>query len=728
MNDDEIKGLLQREIKSARSNDDTELAANRRKALEYYKGEMTDLKPEPGRSSVVSRDVADHVGWILPQLMRTFCASASIVDIEPTELGVAVLPTEIRGFEQMTPEQLREAMEQEQNRRADEQARNAEILLNHIFWKENKGYRVLRDASWDSLVVKNAVVKVFNDDTPEYATQFMSNLLRPDMDKLEADDEVEVTHETKTQTDIGGETVDVFEVKVKRLKSKSRRKIVVIPPEDYFQDEEATSTEDARFRAHRMDKTRSDLIAMGFDRKVVMDLGTDKDDDPEDRARGKDDDQQNDLADKSMETIELFECYLKVDVDDDGLAEVIRAYYAGTRSGGELLDWEVWEDEGPFYDIPCDPIPHRWDGNSIADETMDIQRVKTAMWRQFNDNIYASNNPQRFVLGEIVNPDELFAPTFGGAVFGKPGSSVTDLKVPMVAEQALAGMTYADEVAAKRTGVSRQSQALDPEGLNNQSATANQNNKDAAYSQVEQIARDMAELGWEPIFSALLRLEIKYQDKPRKIRYNKKWIDIDPRPWNADMALTVNVGLGTGSRDRDLLMLRQVLESQLLMADRFMAAGAVDDAIDMLPKIVATMVKMAESAGLRNPTDFYPEYTEDKVAKLKQMAAERAKQPSPDMAKAQADAQLQQQKLAADQQNTQAKMAMDAQQSEADLMIRREQIAAEMELKREQLAAELSLKREQMAAELQLQREIGMFKASQVNASTSAVHVGGEPG
>ncbi|HTH11017.1 MAG TPA: hypothetical protein VMA55_15725, partial [Acidovorax sp.] len=420
--------------------------------------------------------------------------------------------------------------------------------------------------------------------------------------------------------------------------------------------------------------------------------------------------------------------YLKVDVDDDGIAETIRAYYAGTTSGGELLDWEVWEDEGPFYDIPCDPIPHRWDGNSIADETMDLQRSKTAMWRQFNDNIYASNNPQRFAVGEIINPDELFSPTFGGVIFGKAGTTLVPLEIPMVADKALAGMAYADEVAAKRTGVNRQSMALDPEALQNQSATANQNNKDAAYTQVEQIARDMAELGWKPIFRALLKLEIKHQDRERLIRMGGKPIKIDPRHWNADMDITVNVGLGTGSRDRDMMMLRLVLDTQIAMADRFVENGLSQDAIDMLPKINSTLVKMAESAGLRNPADFYPEYTEEKVAQLKQMAAERAKQPSPDAIKAQNDAQLQQQKLEADQKNNQAKIAMDARQAEMDMVIRREQIAAEMELKREQLAAELMLKREQMAAELALQRDIGMFKASQATASTSAVHVGGEPG
>ncbi|HTH10034.1 MAG TPA: hypothetical protein VMA55_10740, partial [Acidovorax sp.] len=145
MTDDEIKGLLQREIKAARSNDDTELAKNRRDALDYYRGDMErDLPAEKGRSSVVSRDVADTVGWMLPSLMRVFCASDRIVMAEP-------VGTEDEGL-----------------------AQEATDGLNHIFWKDNPGYKILRDATWDSLVLKNAVVKVYNDDTPEYAVSFHS--------------------------------------------------------------------------------------------------------------------------------------------------------------------------------------------------------------------------------------------------------------------------------------------------------------------------------------------------------------------------------------------------------------------------------------------------------------------------------------------------------------------------------------------------------------------------
>lgn len=677
LTDDEIKGLLVREIRSARSNDDSELAASRREALEYFNGVMKDVPAEVGRSSVVSRDLADTVGWMLPSIMRVFCASDRMVVAEPV------------GEED------------------DDMADNATDGLNYVFWKDNPGYRILRDATWDALVLKNAILKVYHDDTPKYATTFHSGLTDDDLALIEADEDAEITHQTTTtemQVVLDPATgrpvempVNVHEVKVKRLKSRGRRVIECIPPEDYLQDSAAITTEAARFKAHRSEKTRSELIEMGFDRKTVESLGTAKEDEADEQARDDHYEDDKDAAEKSMQLIELYECYLKVDCDDDGIAETIRAYYAGNKDGGNLLDWEVWEDEGPFFDIPCDPVPHRWDAKSIADETMDMQRVKTVLWRQGLDNTYATNNPQRFVKGKLLNPDELFSPSFGGAVFGDANSSVENLAVPFVANHAYEALTYADEVIQRRTGVGRQSMALDPDALQNQTATANQNNKDAAYSQVELVARDMAELGWKPFFRALLQLEIRHQDKPRQVRMGKKSVTIDPRSWNADMDITINVGLGTGSRDRDMMMLQQVLGSQLSLADRFMATGATEQAIDMLPKVINTMTKIAESAGLRNPDAFYPEDTDAIVAELKKLAAQPKPNPVVEAERAKLEAKIEETRI-----QSEAAVVKEKAQLEADALTNEQTQAFE----RYKLDREYAFKEK----ELRQQRDLELMK------------------
>lgn len=503
--------------------------------------------------------------------------------------------------------------------------------------------------------------------------------------------------------------VRVHEVKIKRLKSKGRIVIKCIPPEDYLQDKDAVTTAEARFRGDRCRKTRSDLIEMGFDPDIVGGLASGGLEGGEKQARDQGFERSGDAADQSMEEIDLYEVYPRADIDGDGIAETLRVYYAG----GEVLYWEVWEDEGPYFDIPCDPIPHRWDGRSIADDTMDVQKNKTALLRAFMDNVYASVNPQRFATGDIVNPEQLFSPTFGGTIFGKANATLVNVEVPLVAGSALQALAYQDEVAQRRTGVSRQSMALDPEALQNQSATANQNNKDASQSQVELVARDMAELGWKPVFRALLKLMIRHQDQPKTIRMGKKPVRIDPRHWNADMDITIDIGLGTGSRDRDMAMLQGILGSQIALVDRFAGSGFPEKALEMVPRVLATLKKLAESAGLRNPDGYFPDLMPEEMQAALLRIQQMKQQGDP-----KAEATAARLKL-----ETDYKMA----HLQAETAFEQEKLKADVQLQRERLAAEMQIKREQMLLEVEM-KAAGLGVAGSAGLPGGAVRFGGEVG
>lgn len=700
LSEDQLSAIIAQQIELAKHHDKHEREGDRAKAIDYFMGNMDAyVPPEANRSRVVSRDVADTVGWMLPPIMRVFTASDRMAIAEPV------------GSEDM------------------EFAKQATDGLNYVFWKDNRGYEIVYAVTWDALVTKKGIVKTWYDDTPVYATSFHSGLtedqvallLQPD----EEGNEPEVLAQTKhDKVDEFDRPYDCYDLKIKRLKSKGKFVVDAIPPEEFLIDGDAIYTDEAAFTDHWQKKTRSDLVGMGYAKDIIWTIPeAARADTPEELAR-KLFTETGDATDKSMELVDYHECFVRVDVDGDGEAELIRACYAGNKTG-KLLDWEVWEDEHPFDDIPCEPIPHRWDARSAADETMDIQDVKTVLTRQFLNNTYWVNNPQRFAQGKIKNPDALDNPVFGQTVWGDAGSAVTDLPVPYIGDKALLALQHFDEVRQARTGVGRQSMALDPEALQNQTAEASRNQRDAAYSQAELTARNMAEWGWKKVFRKLLKLMIKHQDYPRKIMLNpKKEVTIDPRFWNADMDVTINVGLGTGSRDRDLMMLQTVLQTQLSLADRFMAAGATEDAIDLLPKIIQTMTKMAESAGIRNPEDFYPEYTEDKVAKLKQLAA--APKPNPKIeeiqAKAQSDAQLKQVDAQVAMHEAQLKAEGEVAKNQAELEADLQTKAADREnaIALENIKArnaivlkemDLQFQREKMAHDAQIQRESMMNTA-----------------
>lgn len=710
MGEEEIKALVAREISLAQ---DKRVARSKdhEKALRYYRGDMSEYLPaEEGRSRAVSRDLADTVGWILPGIMRVYTASEHMAVCEP-----------------VGPED-------------DQWAKAATDGVNYVFWKENDGYRVIYDATWDSLVVRNGVVKTWWDDTPKYKVSFHSGLTEEEYSILVGGDDVEVvqlTEKSETVTDPEtGQPMDVsmFDCKIKRKVAGGQVRVETIPPEDFGISDEATTTAEARFKYHRCDKTRSDLIEMGFDKDVVMSLGLASTEETNETF-ARDEYEQTDEVDPSMEIVDYYECYMRVDHDGDGIAELLKICYAGDSGGGVVLEWEEWEDEDPFDDIPCNPMPHRWEATSISDETMDVQEIKTALIRGGLDNTYATNNPQRFVKGKILNPDQLFSPSFGGAIFGEANSEVVNLAVPYMAQHTMAAIAYQDQVIERRTGVSRSTMALDPEALQNQTATSVQASRDAAYSQIELIARNQAELGWKKVFRKILKLEIKHQDKARQIRMRGKFTEVDPRHWNADMDITINVGLGTGSRDRDMAMLQSVLQNQWLLTDKLAGAGVMDKAVAMLPYIVTTLNKQAEAAGIRNPETFYPEVTQETVQSIMQTMAQKAQQPDPkvqaEMAKTQAQMQGDQAKAQMQMQveSTKAAQQMEIERAKVaeEAKLKREQMMLDAEMKREQVVAEMGLKREQLAAEIQLKRELGMLNA-QVTAATSQVHMGGDPG
>lgn len=672
MADDELGALVQTEIADAIDYDRSDFLKSRVRAIEYYRGEMNDLACEEGRSSVVTHDVADVIGWMLPSLMRVFFSTDELVKYEP------------------------EGPEDEAS------CQQASDYVNYVVLRECRGYQVFWDVFHDTLLHGNGIVKHWWDRTPKVTTHILSGLTEDQLALVAAEEGVEVLEhsETNDYPELG----ILHDVKISRTYAGGCLKTMAIPPEEFLIDRQATEIEDARFVGHRTLKTRSELIEMGLDREMVEalpgfgSLGFDE------VATARRDDVGAYLApagkDRATEEVEIVEAYVKADRDGDGVAETLRVLVGGDGNT-HVLDWEVWEEEAPFTDFVAERVPHRWEGRSAFDDTQDIQRVKSTLLRQLLDNLYQTNIPDRVVNEDVVrNPDALFERKIGNVirVQGDPNLAVANTTVAFVAKEALTGLDYMDQIIERRTGVSRSTMALDMEALQNQSATAVNAQQTAAYSKIELIARNFAEMGFRRFFRCCLKLIVQNQDRPKTIRLRNKWVEMDPRGWNANMDATINVGLGSGSRDRDMVFLQMVLQAQ-----RELLAATGGPSTPYGAKLAMathhSMSKLVEMSGLKNPEAYFPELTPED---LQAMAQPR---PDPEMVKVQAQAEAKQ----------------------AEIQLKREEAAAETQLKRDQFVAEMALKREQLTAELALKRELGFYN-SDMKAATSGVHVGGQPG
>jgi hypothetical protein len=718
---------------------DSELTPDRERAILYYQGKVPDVPAMDGRSQYTSRDVSSVIGQALPGLMRVFTASDCIVKFEPEEEG------------------------------DEEGAKQASDYINYCFMRDNNGYKILYDASWDALSNKDAIVKQFWDKKKRVRTFFHTGVTEEEIAVLmfEEDsrtimEEVERSKPYEQQRQVGidemgqpvVDMVTLYDVKIKRTTEQGRLSYETLAPENFLVNEGALDLRvNWRFQAELASNvTRSDLIAMGFKRDRVDSIPAFSviDTSPEDMARRNLVTGFAQVGDKSMERVDLYECYIKMDINDDGLAEVVKVMLAGGASGSEILDWEEWEDETPYSKIPCNPIPHRFESESIADDTMDVMKYKTVVGRQMIDNLYLSNLPQPVVeQNSILNMDALANPGLGVPIIKKANSAPIDWNLtPFIGDKALLVMAHFDQILKMRTGISSESLSLDADTLQNQSATASNNMKDAAYSKTELIARNQSEYGgWKDVFAKSLRIVVKNQDRPRTIRLRDEWVEMDPRSWNSDMDAIIDVGLGTGSRERDMMMMQQVNMAQKEMAVIFRDSGLTKEAIELIPKIVKSAQKMTESAGVRNSSDFFPDFNEERIQELISQAEEAKGQPDPETQKAQmkieAESQIKQadmqmkaqqaeQQMQIDVQKLQADSQLQAQRMQMEFHLKREQMQAELQMKAQQLNAELAMAQQQWEAEFALQREqtaAGLhIKAAQAASKSSNVRPGGKPG
>lgn len=701
LDDDELLALIDEEIAVAISFDNDPEHDARQVALAYYdadRGQMNrDVPHVEGWSQVNAKTVQETVDLALPGIMRVFDAP-DVVGFLPRRPG------------------------DEQN------ASQASEYLNYLWQNDLNGYLVLYTAVHDALVVRNGIIKHYWDFTPEYCVEEMYGLDQGQFLEIARDPDVNLLGVQRRPINLGtdmetGEAlmVDSFDVRVRRQESGGRLCVENVPPEDFGVSPEARGNlKKARCIWHRYVKTRSDLVKEGFDRDMVAEIpaGVGYSEAREERRNsGLGMIAQLAYGKGAMEEVEIYEVYILADINGDGIAERVKCIVAGGVGGRKLLEKEEWpDDDMPFTDIAALPVPHRWMGRSLADSTMDLQRIATVFFRQFIDNLMQVNRPMREVVEKnIVLPTELLKPRPGQNVRVREAGSIRNLEVPFIGDKALAGLQYLEKVTTKRTGIGEATAALDETAIDPQTATAEQIQHDANYARTELMVRTMAKVGLRELFSALLRLIVRHQDRPRTIRLNNEWKSFDPRPWNALMDVQVKVGLGTGSRERDLAMLGRVA----LQQDQVVQALGADNPVVPPSKWVATRHKMVQAAGLDDPDSYFTTITDEDFQAWQQQK-DQNKAPSPEQQKVEDQKQKHQAQLEMQQQTAQAKLMQDqqrmqveaegaAQKAMQDLEIKRQELLAKQQLERERLEAEMQLK------EFELQREAEL-KAMQILA------------
>jgi hypothetical protein len=651
------------------------LAKDRIRATEYYRGIMSDTPADKGRSAMVSRDLRANIKKVLPSLMRTLLGSDNVVEYQPQSEG------DERGAQQATD------------------------YINLVVVPESDIRRHVEDALHDALLLRNGILKAWFEEKKTARISSHTGLPEEALAQLVGDADTEVLEQTQVEqmTEFG--PVTLYDVRIKRIVTSRKLRVAAVPRERFLIHSDAVTLEDAVLVGEKLSMSRSDLIAMGYDRDVVMGLGDAGEDDVE-RSIRRDYVEEGDEIYRLNGQVDYYDIFVRYDEDGDGIAELRHMCFAGGLAEKNLLRDEDC-DEVQFYDIKVMSQPHQWEGISLADDLMDIQRVKTVLMRQTLDNLYWQNNPQQvYQAGTVQNPDAVLNPEFGRPIRIAQGADVRSAlgfnTVPFVAQQSFSMLEYMDQEAQDRTGVSDASAGLAPDALQNMTATAASMMEQAAIGQTELMVKTAAE-GLRNLFRGLLRLLIRHQDVARTVRLRGEWVQFDPRDWNAEMDCSVNVGLGAGTRERDMAMMGLVMQTQEKLLASF---GPKNNPYVTPENLWNSLSKLAESAGLRTPTLYFTEPDPEQMRALMQ----QPDPPPPEQIKAEAAMQLKQAEMQMTMQIKQLEAQMRAEADKAKLQNDMMAEKARMEVARDREAAQLQADLATKTADREAARELKMME------------------
>lgn len=626
---------------NAQSNDaalwiDGDIAPLRERATRYYNGEKFGNEQE-GRSSIVLTEVRDTIGTILPSLLKIFFSGEKVVEFMPNG------PEDIAAAEQATD------------------------YVNYIVQKDNPGFEIFHAAFKDALKSKTGIVKWWWDESISVSTHSFEGLSQEAFIALLNEPGVELLEHS-----MGEQGVSAM---VKRRRPRKKVTLAAVPPEEFLIERSARSIEDALYLEHRSEKTESQLIEMGYSKELVKALGADQSSfrfNTERTARNK-------SAFSIGNDIRKFvyrEANLYYDLDGDGIAELIKVCFVGNK----LLHVEPIAEKNYATFCP-DPEPHTFFGTSVADAVMDLQRITSTMMRVTLDSAVQAVT-QRTVINETVNVGDVMNNELGGVIRtrGDVNNSVRPLDTVFLGQQMLPLLGYMGEVKENRTGISKASMGLNADALQSSTRAAVAATVSGAQAKIELIARIFAETGMKRVFRGILRMITQKQDQARMVRLRNEWVPIDPRVWNADMDVSINVAIGGGTVEEKMGFLGLIAQKQ----EQIMTTVGPDNPLVNAQNLYNTYTKMLQMQGFKDPSQFFTD-----------PQSYQPPPPKPDPAEMLAQIEME---------KNRATMAVEGERLRLD----REKYAEDADFKRDQLDAEIILRTKEM--ELQYNQSVDVAK------------------
>lgn len=568
--DKSLVTALRRDISDAENYQDTVILPTVKERYEIYYADKDYYARKLPRlskvSSLVSTDVTDTIEWALPSLIKVFTGGDEVVTVQGS---------------------------------SEEDDRNAEImqqLLVYQLQRQNRFFPILYNWMKDALITGMGIIKCYWDRKEDYQLLEQSMNMRAFQELTQQNVEIQSV-----------EGPDMFGiVRVQYLSPyyvKNAPVIENILVSELLYSSDAKSLDEANFVAHKKKVTMSYLrereqqgIYANVDQITPKPKTGIMNDDQVEQVIGDNYQGSSQEADDARAEVTLYECYTKLDWNNDGVLEDMII----TIVDDVVLRVEPnYMGRHPFFAISPTKDPHRiWVKRSYAELIGELQDLKVALTRQIVQNIALTNDPKMILAEDAINIDDYVK---GRAVIRKKANHpMQDVAMSMPVNQlspyTYQFLEYIESQKENRTGITRYNQGLDANTLN-KTATGISQIMGASTQRLELIARMFAETGVYELFRFMIGLNQKFIDQNTVIRLTNKELAISPDDLQGNFDLIVNAGISIASKESTQLMLQSMLTALMQVRAAGIPIVTPDNVYNLFKKWI-------EAAGFKNYADY----------------------------------------------------------------------------------------------------------------------------
>jgi len=626
MGDDELVSICMSEASRGIGGGlDAENDADISTPLDYYFGRLpgvtTRTSKDRNSSRYVSMDVMDGIESTLAEIMPTFTTN-EIAIFEPS------------------------------GQDDEEQAEIETALVNYLFFEEYDGYTMLQELTKDALLHRNCTAKVYWDERARVSYEEFDNVpamaLQQILQPTEDNQQVEIVeqvvdgeqqvqpqdemHMMAMQQGMAPAAEETFNIKVKRTTISGKPVITSLPPEEVIVcgDHTNPNLKDARFVAHEKVETVSSLIEQGFDPEVVEKINS-YDTNNESLSRSRDADEYDyTSAHESTRQVRVFECYILVDFDGDGIAERRKVVIG---DGNHLLSNDPWNSVSLVGGVAT-IMPHKYKGISLFERLKEIQDTKTPLIRSIVDGTQLASNPRLGVLTGEANLDDLLTSRTGGIVRMDRPDAVFNLANPDISQSSYSMLEFMDNQRKERGG-SAIGTATAAQQISGDTAHGIERVMSSMELANAMIARSLGETVIQGIFVELHRLIRENQQGEVQAQIGGKWVKSAPAQWQTRANVAIQIGSSHAERQRQANVMREAVQLQKDLA------GAQSVMFDEA-KSFAAISQIMKLSGIKNPEVYFVDPSSEEgqqASQQQQQQSQEQKQKEEQLQQAMAKAQ-----------------------------------------------------------------------------------------